>query len=109
MQVDTTKITAEVYAKNEEKCIYYIKIAIPSLGMYMNSFTVRPSNKYEEMWFQTPAFLVGRKWTKPIEFRGDSELQDLIKDAALRAVEQYNNDQTQYSDIDINHVPDFGS
>lgn len=89
MQIDTTKITAEVYATNRDNNTLYIKVGIPSLRMYINSCTVKPSPKYGGLWFQMPAFLVGGKWTKPIEFSGDSEFQDLLKDEAMRAAEHY--------------------
>jgi len=88
MQIDTTKITAEVYAENRDKKIMYVKVHIPSLQMYVNSCTVRPSTKYDGLWFQMPAFLAG-KWVKPIEFEGASEFFDLIKDEAMRAVDWY--------------------
>lgn len=88
MQIDTTKITGEVYAENRDKKILYIKVSIPSLRMYINSCTVKPS-KYGGLWFQMPAFLVGSKWVHPIEFDGTSELQDLLKDEAMRVAEHY--------------------
>ena len=89
MQIDTTKITSEVYAMNRDSNTLYIKFHIPSLRMYINSCTVKPSPKYGGLWFQMPAFKVGTKWTKPIEFVGDSELLDLFKDEAMRAAEHY--------------------
>ncbi len=88
MQIDTTKITAEVYAENRDSNTLYVKVSIPSLRMYINSCTVMPS-KFGGLWFQMPKFKVGSKWIKPIEFSGDSELQDLIKDEAMRAADRY--------------------
>jgi len=87
MQIDTTQITAEVYAENRDKKTMYIKFHIPSLHMYINSCTVKPS-KYGGLWFQMPAFKAG-KWIHPVEFDGASELQDLLKDEAMRAAEHY--------------------
>lgn len=87
MQIDTTKITAEVYAENRDKKILYIKVHIPSLRMYINSCTVKPS-KYGGLWFQMPWFKVG-KGISPVEFSGDSEFLDLLKDEAMRAAEHY--------------------
>lgn len=89
MQIDTTQITAEVYAENRDKKVLYVKVYIPSLLMYINSCTVRPSPKFGNLWFQMPAFLVGSKWVNPIEFNGASEFQDLIKDEAMRAADRY--------------------
>lgn len=91
MQIDTTQIIAEVYAENRDNKTLYIKVSIPSLKMYINSCTVTPSI-FGGLWFQMPKFKVG-KWIKPIEFSGDSELQDLIKDEAMRAVDWYIHDK----------------
>lgn len=88
MQIDTTQITAEVYAENRDKKILYIKIHIPSLLMYINSCTVKPS-QYGGLWFQMPAFLVGSKWIKPVEFDGNPEFKELLQDEAMRAAEHY--------------------
>jgi len=41
MQIDTTQITAEVYAENRDKHILYIKVTIPSLRIYINSCILR--------------------------------------------------------------------
>jgi len=87
MQIDTTTITAEVYAENLSKSILYVKIGIPSLSMWIAHCTVRPSTKYDDLWFQMPKFWIGKGWAEPVEFRGDSPLLDLIRDAAMRAVD----------------------
>ena len=94
------EVTASVYAKNEEKGIYYVKASVVSIGMYITSITVRSSPKYDDLWVQMPAFYAGR-WTKPIEFSGGSQFHELIKDAALRAVDEYNNSPV-VTDIDEN-------
>lgn len=57
--------------------------------MWIAHCTVRPSTKYDDLWFQMPKFWIGKNWAEPIEFRGDSPFLDLIKDAAMRAVDQY--------------------
>ncbi|MFZ2545064.1 MAG: hypothetical protein WAW80_03750 [Candidatus Saccharimonadales bacterium] len=84
-----TKITAEVYAENREKKILYIKITVPSLQMYINSCTVRPSIQNDGLWFQMPKFLIGRKWIGPIEFQKSSAFFDLLQDEAMRATDHY--------------------
>lgn len=90
MYIDTTSITVEVYAENLNKCILFVKIAVPSLNMWIPHCTVRPSTKYEGLWFQMPKFHIGNgNWAEPIELRGDSAFQDLIRDAAMRAVDEY--------------------
>jgi hypothetical protein len=93
MQIDTTKIQASVYTENRDKKILYVKVYIPSLEMYINSCTVRPSPQFGDLWFQMPAFLMGNKWVKPIEFGGASEFLDLIKDEAMRAADHYIQDK----------------
>lgn len=89
MHIDTTTITAKVYAENLSKGILYVSVAIPSLKMWIGHCTVRPSTKYDDLWFQMPKFWIGKNWAEPIEFRGDSPLLDLIRDAAMRAVDEY--------------------
>lgn len=93
MQIDTNELEAEVYAENRDKKILYVKVHIPSLGVYINSCTVRPSPKYGDLWFQMPAFLIGSKWVKPIEFEGASAFLDLIKEEVMRAVDWYVQDK----------------
>lgn len=88
MHIDVTSITAEVYAENLKKSILFVKVGIPSFNMWIPHCTVRPSTKYEGLWFQMPRFWIG-SWAEPIEFRGDSAFRDLIQDAAMRAVDQY--------------------
>lgn len=113
MQIDTTKITAEVYAENRDKHILYIKVTIPSLRIYINSCTVRPSPKFGDLWFQMPAFLVGTKWVRPIETNGVSEFVELLKDEAMRAADRYIFDKkledafpgaTYIGEREVNHV-----
>lgn len=89
MRIDATTITARVYAENLSKSILYVSVAIPSLKMWIGHCTVRPSTKYDDLWFQMPKFWIGKNWAEPIEFRGDSPLLDLIRDAAMRAVDEY--------------------
>lgn len=92
MYIDTMSITAEVYAENLNKSILYVKVAVPSLKMWVAHCTVRPSIKYEGLWFQMPKFWIGKSFAEPIEFRGESAFLDLIRDAAMRAVDQYIHD-----------------
>ena len=58
MYIDTTDITARVYAENLNKSILYVSVAIPSLKMWIAHCTVRPSTKYDDLWFQMPSFSV---------------------------------------------------
>jgi len=92
MHIDTTNITAKVYAENLTKSILYVSVAIPSLKMWIGHCTVRPSSKHDDLWFQMPKFWIGKGWAEPVEFRGDSPFLDLIRDAAMRAVDEYIHD-----------------
>jgi hypothetical protein len=100
-QLDVSDLYAEVYAKNE-KGVMYVKVHFPSAGMYWNSITVRQSAKYPDkgLWVQMPAIFFG-KWKQVIEFRNDSPLRDLIHDAVLRAVDQYQHESVELTDEEI--------
>lgn len=90
MKLDISDLQATVYHKND-KGTYYVKITCSAIGMYINSITVRPSPKYPgQLWVQMPAIYLGKRWIHVIEFRNDSQLQQLFQDAALRAVDAYN-------------------
>jgi hypothetical protein len=104
MQLDISDMEAEVYTKND-KGVYYVKVSFPSVGMYINSITVRPSSKYPGgLWVQMPAIKLGR-WIHVIEFKNGSQLQDLIRDAALRAVDAHNRDSI-LPDIELEDMDD---
>jgi hypothetical protein len=93
--IETTDIAAKVYAQND-KGVYYAKVDMPSIGLFINSITVRPSPNYAEkgLWVQWPAFFTGRgKWTKPVEWKGGSALKGILEDAVLRAVDAYNQER----------------
>lgn len=66
--------------------IAFVKVEFPWLGLYINSITVRESPRQpNKLWVQLPAFKTGKRWTKPLELRNDSQLKDIIFRAALRA------------------------
>ncbi len=103
MQLDISDMNAVVYTKND-KGVYYVKVSFPYVGMYINSITVRPSTKNpSELWVQMPAMKLG-KWIHVIEFKNGSELQDLIRDAALRAVDAYNLESILPDDIEVENL-----
>lgn len=106
MQIDVGDMAAEVYAKNE-KGVYYVKVSFPTIGMFINSITVQPSPKFPEkgLWVQMPRIYIGR-WKHVIEFRNDSPLRDLIHDAALLAVDQYQRDEDVVADLDVDEIFD---
>jgi hypothetical protein len=102
MRIDVSDIQADVYHKND-KGTYYVKLSFPSIGMYINSITVRPSSKNPNgMWVQMPAMKLGR-WIHVIEFKSDSQLQVLFHDAALRAVDVYNHESI-LPDVELENI-----
>ena len=100
-KLDISDMSAEVYTQNA-KGVYYVKVGFPKIGLWINSWTVRRSDKYPEkgLWVQPPSFFMGR-WIKVLEFRNDSELFDLISDEILRAVDIYNREKNVPVDSDI--------
>jgi len=102
LEIDPTRITARVY-KQSAKGVMYVKVDFPDLGMYINSFTVQQSQKYEGLWVQPPKSCVYGKWITILEFSKTSPLWDLIQDAVLRAVDAYSHeklDDTVIDDVD---------
>src|SRR5665213_1837832 len=94
LNIDTSKIFADVYHQND-KGVYYAKVSFPDLGLYINSWTIRQSDKYPEkgLWVQPPSFYMGKRWIKVLEFRNDSELFDLIREEILRAVDRWEHEK----------------
>ena len=90
LTINLTDVYAEVYKYNEDKQIFYIKLNFPSLGLYINRISVRPSAKFDGLWVQNPKFFIGRGWVSPIEFRNDCPLKELFEEHALLAVDAYN-------------------
>jgi hypothetical protein len=107
MQLDISAMEAEVYTNSKDTGIYYVKITFPNIGMYINSITVRPSPYHPgEQWVQMPAKPVGpNRWIHVIEFKNGSQLQDLMRDAALRAVDAYNHDSL-LPDVELEDMDD---
>lgn len=98
--IDTTQLHAAVYFQNA-KGVYYAKVSIPSLGMYINSFKISVSPNYPErgLWVQWPSFWIKPKWVKPIEFNNTSEFKALVEEEVLRAVDTYNHEKLLPSDV----------
>ena len=90
MQIDESLISAKIYHRTAQG-VLYAKVDFPDIGYYMNSITVRSSEKNKNnLWVQAPAIPYRGKFIKPNEFESDSPLWSLIEDAVLRAVEEYN-------------------
>lgn len=94
---------ADVYRKTDGG-MYLAKVSFPKLGMYIAGWTVRSSPNYPEkgLWVQPPAVKQGFKYKPVIEFSGNSELFDLIRDEILRAVDAWNSEQ----DIVVEDIPE---
>ena len=89
MQIDFGHKYAEVYARNE-KGTYFVKVSFPEVGMYLNGLRVAASkNKEDGYRVYPPAYRAGKGWKQHLEFSGSSELWGLIKEEAIKAVNEY--------------------
>ena len=91
---DEKNIRAEVYKKTD-KDIYYVKVKILDLGMYICGITVRQSPKNPDglLWVQMPYY---GQFKKYIEWDGaDNQLKNIIEIRSRYAVEAFNNKQKQ--------------
>jgi hypothetical protein len=81
IEVSSIQIGAKVYA--EKNGVYYAKLHVPVLGLYVNSFTIRHSSRFpdQDLWVQVPKFLPA--WRPAVETSKDNpcwlELQDLLR------------------------------
>lgn len=108
MNLDLTSISAHVY-RESDKGIMYLKVSIPSIGMYVSMFTARTSPNHPEsgLWVQTPALYMGHKWMKPLEFANDSLLWNAIQDEVNRAADRYRHEKlasTVPEDVDLANI-----
>ena len=99
LKIDPTRISARVYKKSA-KGVMYVKVDFPDLGVYINSFTVQPSQKYEGLWIQPPKSCVYGKWITIVEFSKISPLRELIDDAINRAVDDYQHEVSDATVLD---------
>lgn len=84
------RVSAEVYKKTE-KDIYYVKVKLLDLGMFICGITVRKSIKSPDgpLWVQMPYY---GQFKKYIEFDGpDNKIKNIIEIRARNAVEYYEN------------------
>ncbi len=117
--LEAEDIEAEVYQADKAKDRYFIKVTFVGTGMYINSFSVMPSN-YGGYWVQPPKHRKGVRWGDTVEFDQSYPLWEIIQRKALDAVERYKNEQsanTQMADkvydvpegpINLDDIPDFG-
>ena len=85
---------AEVYYSfvNQKKqtTVYLVKVSILDIGLYINSITVQPSNKFpEKLWVQSPRFNIRGTFVWPLQMQKDSPMRSLIEELALKAVADY--------------------
>lgn len=109
LPIDTTNITAKVYAESD-KGVMYAKVSIPSIGMYINSISISPSPKFPEkgLWLQWPRFHIGGgRWKFPVEWNGSSPLKSVLEDAIWRAVEEWQHEKLE-PPMDL-EIPNFDS
>lgn len=79
--------TANVYV--EKKGVYYVKISLPDIGMYISGITVKKSPKYGGWWVQMPYYKNHRGNTKNyIEFDQESSAYIAIERICTKAVEE---------------------
>lgn len=88
MTIDESDIEAEVYAHDEDKNRFYIKVTFNGIGMYINSFSVLPS-KFDDQdyWVQPPAHRQGTVWKPTVEFdKTHYATWNIIEKKCLQAV-----------------------
>lgn len=97
--LDDKNVRAEVY-KKADNGVYYVKIKILDLGMYISGITVRKSHKDPDgpLWVQMPYY--GPKFSKYIEWDGsDNATKNLFELRARTAVEYYENKDRKVPNI----------
>lgn len=103
-------IAARVYHIRDG--IYYVKVELADLGMYISGITVRESPKFPEkgLWVQMPGYQIGKtkKYKRYVEFRPNSPTRSSIEEAARKAVAEY---EPVITDLDqeVNLDDIFGS
>lgn len=109
LDTDQSAITADVYYSDPEKERFYVRIAFPDSGMYINSFSVMPSKfEGEKYWVQPPKFRKKGGWGEYVEFNKSSYLWSVIEQKARNAVEEFKKVQPESSTKDtiVEDIPD---
>ncbi len=91
MTIDEADIDAEVYAHDEDKNRFYIKVTFNGLGMYINSFAVLPSKfENQEYWVQPPTHRQGTGYKATVEFdKTHYATWNIIEKKCLQAAKDY--------------------
>ena len=94
-------IGANVYTYKEDKNIYFAKIHLPQIGLYINSFTAQPSPKFPErgLWVQQPKSIPGFK--PYVETSNSNPSWLAIQALVVAAVEKY-----KQLDVVVEDIPD---
>lgn len=93
-------IEAEVYQCDKAKDRYFVKVTFVGIGMYINSFSVMPSN-YGGYWVQPPKHRKGANWGDTVEFdQKHYPLWGIIERKALDAVALYKDEPSTKPNVD---------
>lgn len=109
MKLTIKAIEAEVFAEKES--IYYVKISLLELGMYISGITVRLSPKYSGWWVQMPYYWNTRSGAtkRYVEYSKQSVIKPIIEQECIAAVEHYQAkeeaalERRQSSSIDVDN------
>jgi hypothetical protein len=91
MYIDEESIETSVYYSSNDGGFHYVKFFFPTLGLYIDSFSVQKSPKHPEkgLWVQPPAIPNNGRFIKPMEFLKDSSaLWTVLEAKARQAVEE---------------------
>lgn len=115
MNLNISDIAPAIYA--ELKDVYYIKLTIEKLGLYISGITVRRSPKYGSWWVQMPYYkdYKSGQTKRYIEFKQDSEIRLQIEQLCIKVIEEKDLDsKNQSTDIlpteeDMKEEADFSN
>jgi hypothetical protein len=87
-------IEAKVYHADLSKDSYFVKVTFEGLGLFINSFSVRPS-EYGGYWVQPPKHYQRKGWTATVDFDKSFGLWQIVESKVLEAVANYSGDKNQ--------------
>lgn len=77
----------EVIVRSPIKDGFRLKVSFKELGMYIDGFTARPSNREKsDWWVQSPAKKIGKKYVNIPEFDKHTVLWMLIEELCIKAI-----------------------
>jgi hypothetical protein len=95
MDLDSAK--ASVYT--EKFGVFYVKLSLLEIGMYISGITVKKSPKYGGWWVQMPYFKDRTGSAKKyIEFDQESSARETIERLCIKAVEEKVTSSNSYND-----------